>query len=144
MILLAFEPKLRCEVIHASMPKKLGGNRTCGHVLCPAAHAFCAGINCRHCIFTLATSHTLHVNKRNISWNLQAFNLWTFRLLAIAYCPIAWGNSFCPREELGVCLLLMRFCDNKLIFTRINIKLKTTNIYIQTQRTKYSRMSVMA
>ena len=29
-----------------SMPRKLGGNRVCGRVLC---HAFSAGIECRHC-----------------------------------------------------------------------------------------------
>ena len=29
-----------CEVIHASMSGKLGGNQACGHVLYPAAHAF--------------------------------------------------------------------------------------------------------
>ena len=34
---VACESKLRscCVVIHASMPRKLGGNRACGRVLCP-------------------------------------------------------------------------------------------------------------
>ena len=39
----------------ASMTRKLGGNRACGRVFCPAAHAFSAGIKCRHCIYNVTT-----------------------------------------------------------------------------------------
>ena len=39
------------ELIHASMPRQLAVNGACGRVLCPAAHAFSAGIKCRHCTF---------------------------------------------------------------------------------------------
>ena len=44
------ELTLSCEVIQATITRKLGDNRTPCRVLCPAAYAFGAGIKCRHCI----------------------------------------------------------------------------------------------
>ena len=49
---LRIKATFSCEVIHASIPRELGGNP--GHVVvyfARAAHAFSAGIKCLHCIY---------------------------------------------------------------------------------------------
>ena len=38
-----------CEVTHAAMPRKMGGNRACGRVLCPGCPLIYVGFKCLHC-----------------------------------------------------------------------------------------------
>ena len=64
-----------CEVIHASTPKRLGGNLACSRVLCPGAHACSAEIECRHCRINYIKGMFLPIN---FIYNLMYFHCYLF------------------------------------------------------------------
>ena len=66
---------LSCEVIHASMPMKLGGNWMCSLVLCPATRTLSAGIKCQHYIYMYIIYILLLMFYLTIMWEKYKLDL---------------------------------------------------------------------
>ena len=90
---------VRCyEVIHVFMPRKLGGNRSCGRELCPGCPGstgskFSTGIKCWHCNSPIS-SH---------GWHYQNSMLSSYHFLttvsAFNSCTKAWEPEYDTQQH---------------------------------------------